>query len=239
MFCGKEIPREELTMEHFVPKGLWEKGHRPNGMRTLPAHKTCNGAYSEDNEYFRDVFVLDDGAQRDPAAARVQQGALQRKIEQKPGSIAKVLKNLGLKLVQTKSGIYIGLQPGFEINHEQIARVLVNVMKGIFYLSQGQPMPQDFIPVVFDVRQLPPEAVLETSRFMVPWQGFGDTAFACRYVVSSKLPIQKMTCLMSFYGNRIFLGEVVSPLLLGKDGNLFVPARIGGEVLVPNWAADR
>jgi hypothetical protein len=41
MFCGDEIRPDQLTREHFVPIGLWEKGYRPQKVRTLPAHRTC------------------------------------------------------------------------------------------------------------------------------------------------------------------------------------------------------
>ncbi len=239
MFCGQEIAAGELTSEHFVPKGLWEKGHRPTGMKTLPAHKTCNEGFAKDNEYFRDVFAMEAGAERDPAAVRVREGALKRKGESRPGSIAKTLKNVGLKPVRTQAGIYLGLQPAFEVDRERVARVLLNVMKGIFYVSQREPMPQCFITAVWDARELPRDVVEQATSFMVPWQSFGDSAFACRYVVSSRKPIEKMTCLMQFYGNRIFLGEAVSQSLLGADGSLFIPARHNIEILVPRWAAER
>ena len=64
MFCGDQIPAGQLTMEHFVPKGLWEKGYRPNKMKTLPAHQACNQSFSGDNEYFRDVLVMENGVQQ-------------------------------------------------------------------------------------------------------------------------------------------------------------------------------
>jgi hypothetical protein len=90
MFCGEPIPVDELTMEHFVPKGLWEKGDRPGGMKTLPAHESCNKSFSDDNEYFRDVFAMEEGAQRNPIARKVQQGALKRKLKNRFGSIKKL-----------------------------------------------------------------------------------------------------------------------------------------------------
>ena len=71
MFCGDEIRPDELTMEHFVPKALWEKGRHPEKMKTLPAHKTCNQAFSDDNEYFRDVMAMEDGVQRHPEGQRL------------------------------------------------------------------------------------------------------------------------------------------------------------------------
>ncbi len=74
---------------------------------------------------------------------------------------------------------------------------------------------------------------------MVPWQSLGDSVFCCRYVVSSKEPIEKMTCLMQFYQNRLFLGEAITPELLGRNGNLFVPASEESPIVVPRWSAEQ
>jgi hypothetical protein len=239
MFCAQAIDAGNLSSEHFVPKGLWEEGYRPQGMKTLPAHKSCNAAFSKDNEYFRDVFAIEAGADRDPAAQRVQQGSLRRKMLKRPGSITKTLRNAGPKPVRTRTGIYLGQQPGFEVDRERIARVLFNVMKGIFYVSQGTPMPQEFISSVWDVNDLPEHVVQHAAGFMVPWQSFGDSAFRCRYVVSSQRPIEKMTCLLQFYQNRIFLGEAVAPSLVGANKELFVNANTNTKILVPYWAGER
>lgn len=241
MFCGDEIQPDQLTMEHFVPKGLWEKGHRPKGMKTLPAHKSCNNAFSEDNEYFRDVMVIEEGAERHPEGNRVRGGAIDRKFRERFGSIVKTLKNVGMRPVHTPSGIYLGNHPTFEVDSERVERVLCNVMKGIFYVAQKRPLPQDFILSVSDIRELDPEWVTKTVSFMVPWQSFGDgdSAFCCRYVVSSKKPVEKMTCLMQFYENRLFLGEAISPKLLGENGDLFVRVRDGASVVVPRWSDER
>ncbi|MCL4204732.1 MAG: hypothetical protein KJ000_19790 [Pirellulaceae bacterium] len=239
MFCGGEIESEELTMEHFVPKCLWEKGHRPDKTKTLPAHKDCNNAFSEDNEYFRDVIVMEEGAERHPEGQRVREGAIQRKLNERFGSIVKSLKNLRMRRVYTPTGIYLGNRPTFEVEWERFERVLCNVIKGVFYVARKQPLPRDFIISVSDIRTLDPEWVTRTVSFMVPWQSFGDSAFCCRYVVSSKKPIEKITCLMQFYENRLFLGEAVSPKVFGDDGDVFVPVRDGASILVPRWTAER
>ncbi len=90
MFCGKEIDEAELTREHFVPKCLWEKGHRPIKTRTLPAHKSCNSSFSEDNDYFRDVLASEIGAEKNEAARLVQQGSLKRKFSNILARFAKI-----------------------------------------------------------------------------------------------------------------------------------------------------
>ncbi len=239
MFCGREILAEQLTREHFVPKGLWERGQHPNATQTLPAHRECNHAYAADNEYFRDVMLFEDGVDRHPKAKDVQRGAIKRKMEKRPGSISKNLKNLGIRRVHTPAGIDLGKRPVFEVDWPRIERVLRNVLKGVFQVSQKFPLPQHFLVTVGHVGLIDSEWLKGIESFMCPWQSFGDTVFCCRYVRSRKEPIQKFTCLMQFYEHRLFLGEAIDPRILGEDGEMFVPSAPNSMVLVPRWTAER
>lgn len=239
MFCGQPIRDDELTMEHFVPKGLWEKGKHPVHTRTLPAHKECNQAFSLDNEYFRDVLLFEEGVEQHPKAREVQQGAIARKMMKKFGSILRNIKKVGLRRVHTPAGIDLGYRPTFEVEWDRIERVLCNVIKGVFYVSQHRPLPEHFLISVSDVHSVDPEWLTKTVDFMCPWQSFGDTVFCCRYVRSSKDPITKFTCLMQFYEHRLFIGEALDPQLVGQDGDLFVPAEPNSKILVPRWSANR
>ena len=59
VYCGKDESFGKLTVEHFVPRCLWDK-ERPDGTLTVPAHEQCNKRYSADNDYFRDVLAISD-----------------------------------------------------------------------------------------------------------------------------------------------------------------------------------
>lgn len=238
MFCAQAIESSDLTMEHFAPKGLWEKKRRPKGTKTLPAHKNCNAMYSDDNEYFRDVLVLESGAERNEGARRVREGAIRRKLETRVGSLAKTLKNARVRRVRTPAGLELGEQPAFEVDLERVERVLCNIIKGIYYVSQKKPLPSDFFIGAGDVRQFERASIAEVARMMVPWQSFGDAVFTCRYVVSSREGLEKMSCLMRFYENRIFYGEALAPAYLERGDSSFVPARPGSPIVVPRWVAE-
>ena len=214
MFCGREIDDIELTQEHFVPKCLWEKGSRPNKTRTLPAHRSCNNSFSEDNDYFRDVLAAEMGAEKNEAARLVQQGSLKRKLSKRPGAIFKNLSNIKHVWVTLPSGLVIQTL-SYEVDSNRIARVLHNVIKGIYYTTQREPLPEGYVLEAVDLAIVDDKEysgfVQKTVSLMVDWQSFGDDAFACRYVVSSSKPITKMNCLMQFYGNRLFFGQALHP----------------------------
>lgn len=240
MFCGREIEPQEMSAEHFVPKCLWEKKCRPDRTRTVPAHKSCNSSFSDDNDYFRNVLVLEEGAVENCEAARiVSEQTVERMIQKRPGTIIKAAKNFRERPVMTASGIYVGEKPAFEVDVSRITRVLFNVMKGIFYVTQKVPMPQNFEPEVYDTNLLDPAPFRRTVEAMVDWQSFGDDAFQCRYVLFGK-PAHGMACLMRFYNHREFYGVALSPQLVEEERNrdVFVPSRPDSPILVPRHIAE-
>jgi len=236
MFCGEEISSVDLTMEHPVPRGLWEQGHRPQGMRTLPAHKTCNNGFSPDDEYFRNVMLLEDGAVQNCDAARiVDSQTVERMLQKRPGTLIKAAKNLREVRVADASG-NSSIRPVFDVDVSRIERVLFKVMKGIFYIAQKTPMPQDFVLEVCDTNLVDGAPFRRTVESMVDWQSFGDDAFQCRYLVIGR-PAAAFACLMRFYQNRLFYGAALSPPFADQERSrdVFVPCRKGSSILVPSW----
>ncbi len=240
MFCGKDETHGPMNREDFAPRGLWEKGHRPPFVRKVPAHIACNSAFSEDNEYFRDVLALELGAvEKCDAAKLVVEGAIDRKLAKRPGSIAKTLKNFRNRPIVTPSGLLIGEMPGFEVDPTRIQRVLFNVMKGIYFTAQKTPMPLDFQLEVYDTQCIEEDPYRRTVESMVPWQTFGDDAFMCRYRMFGK-PTKGMACLMHFYKNRMFYGIAMSPQMEEEEKNreMFLPASPKSPILVPRHRAE-
>jgi|GEM_PF-6697640 len=238
MFCGKDKSHGSMSREHFVPKCLWEKGHRPLRTRTVWAHGSCNSSCSEDNEYFRDVLLMEEGADNNEAARTVAQGAFKRKLDEQFGSVCKAIKNPAMRPVTTLSGIYLGHQHSFEVDWTRIRRVLFNVMKGIFQTIEKRPMPEDFMWGVQDVRFLEMAPYDKTIQDMVPWQSFGDDAFLCRYRFMRRPETVGLDCLMQFYRNRVFFGQAVSPTYIESRFG-FVPFNTMSTILVPSFAADK
>lgn len=62
VFCGSDNSLGEMSIEHFVPQAL-SAAKRPQLTKTATAHKTCNEHFAADNEYFRDVLAIEEGAQ--------------------------------------------------------------------------------------------------------------------------------------------------------------------------------
>lgn len=239
MFCGKDEIFGPMNKEDFVPKCLWEKGHRPPNVQTVPAHESCNSGFSKDNEYVRDVLAMEEGVtQKCDAGAFVNGGAIKRKFQHRFGSVVNTLKNLQMRPVTTSSGLIVGCHPSFEVDWARIDRVLLNVMKGIFFVVDKRPMPNDFLSCVQDVRNMNLRPYEHLISDMVPWQTFGDDCFMCRYRFVRRPDTVRMNCLMQFYRSRCFFGETISPRFSKHLAEkMFVTSKTSSEVLVPNWIA--
>lgn len=140
MFCGKDKSLGRMSMEHFVPQGLWD-GPLPRYVKTCPAHRSCNGAFAKDNEYFRDVLVAEADARAHPEVEKLYSGKMRRKLENQPGSIRKVFEDIAIRPIFTAAGLYIGHEPTFKVDWVRVKRVILNVMRGIHYTTQKQPLP--------------------------------------------------------------------------------------------------
>lgn len=205
MFCGKDESFGKMSMEHFVPRALWDHA-RPNMTRTVAAHEKCNNKHAADNEYFRDVLASEASAADHPEVIKLHQGSMKRKMEKQPRRMVKTFKGLRLRPVISPGGLYLGKHPVFDVDGERINQVLRNVMKGIFCSVRGVPMPQDFVFGIY----ADPKFVMQRFKPVIDampanWSSFGDDVFTCRYVFDEKKGVA-MASLMRFYMNRVFFG---------------------------------
>src|SRR5579872_5894515 len=203
MFCGKDDSFGPMTREHFVPRALWD-GPRPTYTKTVPAHATCNSSFSEDNEYFRDVLILQHGADHHSEVQKLYTGKIQRKQRSRRGSLKNTLKDFAYRAVNSTGGVYLGHAPTFSVQWSRMERVLLNVMKGIFYTVREKPMPQDWAIKVAPTTDVALTPMVELIAQMCPWQTFGDDVFMTRYIF---LDDDVMYCLMQFYRIHVFTGR--------------------------------
>lgn len=201
VYCGKDKSAGKMSMEHFVPQGLWS-GRRPLQTRTVPAHKVCNESYAEDDDYFRLVMVSEDAVRDHPEAKKILEGPVGRLMCARPGQYLRYAKDFAIRPKFTELGLYVGHYGCFPIDYTRIERVLQKIVRGLFYAVTKQILPFDRF-----IRIRPVGSILdkEASWFadrMYPWMTFGDDVFSCRYVFSKGL--HDMACLLGFYDRRLY-----------------------------------
>jgi len=207
MFCGKDESFGLMSREHFVPKCLWNDGTRPQHTKTVPAHKKCNSSFSEVNEYFRDVLVSEEGAAQHPEVQKLLAGKIDRKFQNRPGSMLKVLKDMQYRPISTAGGVITHSAPTFEVDESKLRIVLLNVIKGIYYATQERPLPQEWLYLILSGDALTQAQVKPWVDNLSPWCDFGDDVFRCRYTFEKRGGI---FAVMQFYRHRGFIGWAVS-----------------------------
>lgn len=207
MHCGKDETFGLINREHFVPASLWDK--RPPDTIVLPAHKTCNESYQEDDHYFRDVLAMEEGAKGHPEVQKLLAGPIARKFERRFGQVVNLVQNLKLRPVITETGLYIGMHPSFSIDRRRINRVLEKIVKGIFYKARGRPLSESTrIKIVDGPELLNPIFGPMLVHMPKEWSTFGDDVFGCKWLFDSRHN-EAIACLMAFYRRRVFLGYAV------------------------------
>jgi len=213
MFCGKDESFGPMNREHFVPRCLWE-GNRPKHTIVLPAHVACNSAFSDDNNYFCDILVMDERSSSHPVVREILQGRIQRKFEKRFGQIVQTVRGITLRPAITKGGIYLGRLPTFPVDSEKSGRVLKNVIKGIFYKVTGRPVKDTTEIHWWDASKLQNGSYEELVSRMSQWMCFADDVFACRYLTDLTYP-DMMICQILFYRSRLFVGETIPEEVAG------------------------
>lgn len=205
MFCGKDDSAGELTAEHFVPKCLWE-GKRPEFTITGTSHKSCNAAFSDDDEYFRDVLNMSNANYEHPEQAKIRNGPLGRKFRGKHGvGMAKRFK-IKETNVTTPGGIFLENELIMEVDLTRVNRVIEKVARGCFQHLRGDPVPQDYsVEVVRPEHHSLMSGVVDKMGAI---NSFGDDVFMCRHAQEESMP-NVMAFSFVFYRSFEFVTYVI------------------------------
>ena len=179
VFCGGDESAGPMNREHFVAKCFWASG-RPLQTKVVPAHVACNSGLAAQSESFRDILVAD-GWNTHPEAVLLRQGALHRKMRKHTTSFLRSIRNIGLRRVRTKGGVYLGVQPTFQVSGGQIDPVLRHIARSCYYVIHGVPLPQDWEVGIVHERGVGTPEITAIVRGLGGWNTFGDDVFACRY----------------------------------------------------------
>ena len=140
--CGKLI-EDDSSDDHVPPKQFFaeqlRQKHNPN-LLTLPAHRTCNESYKNDEDYF--VFSLMPFARGsyagDPLRERILDGCT-RHPEQ-----AKLLNKVLNEFERQPSGLI--LPPKMVLKRfegERISRVVWKIVRGLYFFHFGVFVPEN------------------------------------------------------------------------------------------------
>jgi hypothetical protein len=146
------------TDEHIPPKCIYHKDYRNSNLITVPAHESCNGVFSKDDEYFRDNIVLA-VADINPKASKLFSSKVLRSFKRKEsgGYRARFQKEIGNVEIRTEGGLFLKNAPIKSFDAETIYRMMNRITRGIYYNLTKMVLPRNWpiktIMVQSDVAQ--------------------------------------------------------------------------------------
>ncbi len=211
-YCGKETPE---TSDHIPPKGMFSRPH-PSDLLTVPCCEICRPGWSNDDEYFRALVLSCDNLQADPRTERVTASVLRSLTKPSKKGFAKMMgDSLTIAELFTSSGLFVGTRPGIKVDSDRIEKVLVRILRGLFYHEFRVPVPVDHkASATFDQygeRVLP---ILNKARFP-PARQAADGMFRWTYIKVSDQPWASLW-IGSFY-DKVFFAGIVGPPALGTQ----------------------
>jgi hypothetical protein len=160
VYCGES---KETTRDHVISNNLFPDSYKKKNVITVPSCKKCNKGFSLDEEYFR-LFVCPAGLERSQYADELFFSKLKRCVQRRPQIISKMLNQMDLIDLYTKSGVYIGKKARIQVAEEDWIRycnVLDKYIKGLFFHEFKKILPLGYGIVHFLGTEEMTEKVIE------------------------------------------------------------------------------
>jgi hypothetical protein len=175
-------------------------------MITAPVCLKCNRAKGLDEEYLRDVLIVDIYTSEHPMAKAIFDGEMARARERNRSEIARAAQSALAEPLYTPGGIYLGHHATMPLDWERISHTIGMMIRGLYYQLRGEPFPQGYSISVLRVDPLEVRTAwdaMSTAYLNGPYR-LGDGIFACVMQVVAEDP--GMTrWLLWFYQNYVLL----------------------------------
>lgn len=216
VYCGTQLA---TTRDHVIARCLFPDA-LPLNMVTVPVCHACNEAKSRDDDYLRDMLVMDLNSGEHSGARKLLLGEVLRSASSNRSIVARSAKaSWKMEPLLTKGGIYLGHHPTFLIDGERVTRTFTYIVRGLYYRILQQRIPDNYS---FEVRRLNPwdvEAVWEGIKKLNPNgpYGLGNT-FVCAFLRGLEDPFVTYW-LLGFY-ESVFVTVSTEPVNQHEDDDL-------------------
>lgn len=150
IYCGST---KDITKDHVPPKLLFPNPKPPN-LITVPCCRECNQSFQKDDEYFRSIIVTVNGVNEHPDFKKIV-SAVKRDFMRPHKQILKkeIQRKTKFIEIKTPAGIYLGNALGYQIEG-RIYKVILRIIKGLFYYERGYPIPNNYIINVVSSKEI-------------------------------------------------------------------------------------
>ncbi len=170
-----------VRKEHPVSKSMWP-GPRPVGTVTVPGCADCESRFQKDEEYFRNIVVVQCDA-NDPLIRALLDGPVSRGWKKRPHTIHQVTKNpVRLPRFNPERQMY-EMAPAFELDWPRVERCVSKIVQGLYFHHLRHPVPVDSpVTVVHEPNVSHFPQYKRTMAKMTTQRGFGDDVFRYWFV---------------------------------------------------------
>ena len=137
VYCGAA---SEITRDHVPPKSFFPNP-RPSNLATVPSCPCCNHKGSKDEEFFLVSLMLSDAGLKDTGKS-MWESRLPRMLNRHRGVRLAMKKRMKRVNLTSPSGLYLGRRLAQEVDYKRLDRVVVKIIKGLYFLEYSAPLPQ-------------------------------------------------------------------------------------------------
>lgn len=129
------------TRDHVPPRGMFPKEPKGN-LITVPAHKACNEAFSQDDERFRNFIVA--AGSLSPAGFRAWRHQVLPSFRKNRKGFIELRDSLVLLRAPVPAGEPDTILPGIQLDGALVGRQIKRIVRGLFYQRFRAPLPRDW-----------------------------------------------------------------------------------------------
>ena len=200
--CGK--PGAD-SRDHVPPRGIFPR-LPPGNLITVPAHKACNRAFSEDDETLRNDIIA--ASSRSKAGRRAWSEQVVPSFKKNPRARQDLLDRcITLWAKDPQTGAFVRIN-GIRAEVSRYEREIARMTRGLFYHRFKIPLPQDWPIQVY--KMLPPEksvrdlkALLAEYGLKPRWRHVEPGVFSYYYGVLDE-DNRKGIAVMIFFDTEVF-----------------------------------
>lgn len=184
VYCDEQ---EGTTRDHVVPRSVFPRP-LPGNMLTVPACLPCNGDKARDDDYLRDILLVDWENEDHPAAqGRLKDNLIQAIGRNRSHLIRDGRRTRRLTPVLSPAGLHLGVASAIPLDQARMNKMFGRIVRGLYYgFSGGRRLPTD---CTFEINKVHPmrkeQSVAVFRRPGVQTRAIGDT-FDCAFLVTKE-----------------------------------------------------
>lgn len=146
------------TRDHVPPRGMFPKEPKGN-LITVPAHRACNGAFSQDDARFR-IYIVAMGSFTS-AGLEAWSSQVLPSLPKNKKLLSELRDGLSLVRIDISSGEEELVLPAIQVDGALMRRQVLRITRGLFYKRFRTPFPKDW-PI--KLQRGPAQSIVEVVR---------------------------------------------------------------------------